>query len=609
MMQHVATTQSEIAAFVKDTGADLLTDSGSNKQFDKILQQSTNDTQKVSSPVSEGDASSKLKSPSNEHTKKTESDTLSLPQGSTRIQSAVKGDSLDIDTQDWVSLVDNLQKLADIAQLTKPTTDDAELTIVSEEVSDEDLSNPENTINDTQNWVSLVDDLQKLADIAQLTKPTTDDAELKIISGEVSDVDLSNPENTIIDTQDWVSLVDDLQKPADIAQLTNPTTDDAELTIVSEEVSDDDLFNPENTMFVDLSLAENQTLLTTLLNEPEAEKVDVLDKLLSTQQVETSFRNSGKVEKETSNNDIKNILTLSDNKLDKVLENIAQRVFDDKKVAESLSSEQTFIPKGIGIVSSVESASKDFIAALKTGIDEFKNQLSQGREPGIDLKALISDAIAKTNESGNVAKPLVNIEQITKSVSQILDIVQATNHASEHHQDQIYSAASRDVAQIQGEQSKQIQSNQFESKFEKAINLAKPEGHQQIAEKVRWMMNTKNLVAEIRLDPAELGSMHVKVVISGETATVNFVVQSQQARDAVDTATPKLREMLAEKGIELGQSSVRQESNEQRGQGDDESVGQDKRSGNEAEDVETPEQVLLQHNIVNGALGGIDYFV
>jgi flagellar hook-length control protein FliK len=507
MMQHVATTQSEIAAFVKDTGADSLTDPGSNKQFDKILQQSTNDTQKVSSPVSEGDAFSKLKSPSNEHTKKTESDTLSLPQGSPRMQFAVKGDSLDIDTQDWVSLVDNLQKLADIAQLTKPTTDDAELTIVSEEVSDDDLS------------------------------------------------------------------------------------------------------NPENTMFVDLSLAENQTLLTTLLIEPEAEKVDVLDKLISTQQVETSLRNSGKVEKETSNNDIKNILTLSDNKLDKVLENIAQRVFDNKKVAESLSPEQTAIPRGIEMVSSVESASKDFIAALKTGIDEFKNQLSQGREPGIDLKALISDAIAKTSESGNVAKPLVNIEQITKSVSQILDIVQATNHASEHHQDQIYSATSRDVAQIQGEQSKQIQSNQFESKFEKAINLAKPEGHQQIAEKVRWMMNTKNLVAEIRLDPAELGSMHVKVVISGETATVNFVVQSQQARDAVDTATPKLREMLAEKGIELGQSSVRQESNEQRGQGDDESVGQDKRSGNEAEDVEAPEQVLLQHNIVNGALGGIDYFV
>jgi flagellar hook-length control protein FliK len=121
------------------------------------------------------------------------------------------------------------------------------------------------------------------------------------------------------------------------------------------------------------------------------------------------------------------------------------------------------------------------------------------------------------------------------------------------------------------------------------------------------MVNTKNLIAEIRLDPAELGSVHVKVAMSGESATVNFVVQSQQARDAVDTATPRLREMLAEKGIELGQSSVRQESDGQQEQGDD--VKQGERGNDESEDIDVSEQVLAQHNIVNGALGGIDYFV
>jgi flagellar hook-length control protein FliK len=245
---------------------------------------------------------------------------------------------------------------------------------------------------------------------------------------------------------------------------------------------------------------------------------------------------------------------------------------------------------------------------LKSGIEEYKNQLSQGREPGIDLKTLISDALAKSTESGVVAKAPVNLEQIVSSVSQVLDFAHTMNRAIEHHHDQVYSATLRDAAQVQGEQSKQIQLNQLESKFEKAINIAKPEGHQQLAEKVRWMVNTKNLVAEIRLDPAELGSVHVKVAVSGESATVNFVVQSQQARDAVDTATPKLREMLAEKGIELGQSSVRQESDGQQEQGDGESASQG-RGNDEAEDVDVSEQVLAQHNIVNGALGGIDYFV
>ncbi|PKH00988.1 flagellar hook-length control protein FliK [Paraglaciecola sp. MB-3u-78] len=328
-------------------------------------------------------------------------------------------------------------------------------------------------------------------------------------------------------------------------------------------------------------------------------------------EISSSVGSSSKIQKVSSNNDIKNILNLTDNKLDKVLENIAQRVFDSKHSEEPITSEQiaqqVVIPKVSEISSSVGSSSKDFISALKSGIEEYKNQLSQGREPSIDLKTLVSEALIKTTDTGVVAKAPINLEQMVNSVSKVLDLAQTINRAIEHQHDQVYSATLRDAAQIQGEQSKQIQLNQFESKFEKAINIAKPEGHQQLAEKVRWMVNTKNLVAEIRLDPAELGSVHVKVAVSGESATVNFVVQSQQARDAVDTATPRLREMLAEKGIELGQSSVRQESDGQQEQG--ESARQGDRGMGDSEDMDVTEQVLAQQNIINGALGGIDYFV
>jgi flagellar hook-length control protein FliK len=313
------------------------------------------------------------------------------------------------------------------------------------------------------------------------------------------------------------------------------------------------------------------------------------------------------------NNDIKSLLNLSDSKLDKVLENIVRRVFESNNAEASVSPEQVALqvitPKAAEIVNSIESSSKDFISVLKSGLEELKNQLSQGREPGVDLKALVAEALAKTTDStpATVAKTPVNPEQIVNSVSQVFSLAQSMNRTIEERHDQMYSATLRDVAQVQGEQTKQFQINQVESKFEKAINMAKPEGHQQLAEKVRWMVNTKNLVAEIRLDPAELGSVHVKVAMSGESATVNFVVQSQQARDAVDTATPRLREMLAEKGIELGQSSVREESDGQQGQG--EFAGQGGRGHDESENLEVSEQVIAQQNIVNGALGGIDYFV
>ena len=359
-------------------------------------------------------------------------------------------------------------------------------------------------------------------------------------------------------------------------------------------------------------LAQAETL------RPKVESVALQSELVEqdvqvVQIIPSNVPNSNKTEKVASHTDIKIILNLTDSKLDKVLDNIAQRLFDSKNESGSVSLEQitqqAVIPKAVDIISSVESQSKGFISALKSGLEEYKDQLSKGREPGIDLKTLVSDALAKTSDTGVMAKAPVNLEQMVKNVAQVIDFAQTINRTIEHHMDQTYSATSRDIAQLQGEQSKQIQLNQFESKFDKAINIAKPEGHQQLAEKVRWMMNTKNLVAEIRLDPAELGSMHVKVVMSGESATVNFVVQSQQARDAVDNATTRLKEMLAEKGIELGQSSVRQESDGQQGQGDGELAKQGSSASVEAEDVDVPEQVLAQQSIVNGAIGGIDYFV
>lgn len=323
-----------------------------------------------------------------------------------------------------------------------------------------------------------------------------------------------------------------------------------------------------------------------------------------------------KIDNVVTTNDIKTLLNLSEGKLDKVLENMAQRVFESNNNGAHLSPEkiaqQIVTPKTAEFINVTESSSKEFIAVLKSGIEEYKNQLSLGREPGIDLKALVAEALTKTTETASTAviKTPVNAEQLANSVSQVLHLAHSLSRTIEERQDQIYSATLREVAQVQGEQSKQMQLGQVESKFEKAVNIAKPEGHQQLAEKVRWMVNTRNLVAEIRLDPAELGSVHVKVAMSGESATVNFVVQSQQARDAVDSATPRLKEMLAEKGIELGQSSVREESDGHQGKGDLEGQsGQGGQGDKETENNELTDQVLAQQKIVNGALGGIDYFV
>ncbi len=85
----------------------------------------------------------------------------------------------------------------------------------------------------------------------------------------------------------------------------------------------------------------------------------------------------------------------------------------------------------------------------------------------------------------------------------------------------------------------------------------------EVAERVQVMLskNLKNI--DIRLDPPELGRMHIRMNMNSDGATVHFTVANQQARDALEQSMPRLREMLNNQGVQLGDTSVQQQSSGQ----------------------------------------------
>ena len=91
--------------------------------------------------------------------------------------------------------------------------------------------------------------------------------------------------------------------------------------------------------------------------------------------------------------------------------------------------------------------------------------------------------------------------------------------------------------------------------------------HEQAGEDVHErinMMMAKNLkYVDIRLDPPELGKLQIKLSINQDQASVQFTVNNHQARDIVEQAMPRLREMLQQQGLQLAQSSVQQDSSQQ----------------------------------------------
>ncbi|PTO65534.1 flagellar hook-length control protein FliK [Vibrio splendidus] len=141
------------------------------------------------------------------------------------------------------------------------------------------------------------------------------------------------------------------------------------------------------------------------------------------------------------------------------------------------------------------------------------------------------------------------------------------------------------------------------------LQLTKELANEQVAEKVQMMMskNLKNL--DIRLDPPELGQMKIRMTMNNDVANVHFTVSNQQARDVIEQTLPRLREMLAQQGLQLADSSVQQQSS---GQGQDRYNNGEQQSGtNRTNDGQGDENLDSGSNLelnVASKRDGISYY-
>lgn len=77
-----------------------------------------------------------------------------------------------------------------------------------------------------------------------------------------------------------------------------------------------------------------------------------------------------------------------------------------------------------------------------------------------------------------------------------------------------------------------------------------------LQDRVMWMTTRNIQNAEIRLNPAELGPIRVQVTVQDDAAQLTFTAQHALTRDALEVAMPRLREMLGENGLSLGDATV-----------------------------------------------------
>ena len=115
-----------------------------------------------------------------------------------------------------------------------------------------------------------------------------------------------------------------------------------------------------------------------------------------------------------------------------------------------------------------------------------------------------------------------------------------------------------------------------------AVHLANAQqAAPELAQRMTLMIGQKWHEAEIQLEPQGLGKMSIQLSIDqDQKANVQFVVQQGNARELLEHALPKLRDMRANQGVQLGQTSVQQQAaGQQQSQGQLAQQGQGRGEG------------------------------
>ena len=171
------------------------------------------------------------------------------------------------------------------------------------------------------------------------------------------------------------------------------------------------------------------------------------------------------------------------------------------------------------------------------------------------------------------------------------------NDSSQTRTEQTFASTLQHIQQTtRSTDSSRPQLKTASEQLQQNLNLQQHDAAGQLRERVNLMVRQNIQIAEIRLDPAGLGQMQIKVDVQQDQTNVQFVVQQSQAKELIEQQLPRLREMLQQQGIVLGEGSVQQQSQQERhlAQGQQQQHGQTGSQQGDAADGMTADGATAQ---------------
>lgn len=173
--------------------------------------------------------------------------------------------------------------------------------------------------------------------------------------------------------------------------------------------------------------------------------------------------------------------------------------------------------------------------------DRLKPALAAGDEaaPGAPLQALS----ATTGTSGALAAQAANFAGFEQKLAESID---GTGESMPHP---LAAPAGQTMPRPTGDVQQHV-----------ATPVRDPAWSAEFGQKIVWMATQDKQSAQLTLNPPQMGPIEISLSVRNDQATAVFVSGNAEVREAIEAAMPRLREMLAGVGVELGQTNVSAES-------------------------------------------------
>ena len=89
-----------------------------------------------------------------------------------------------------------------------------------------------------------------------------------------------------------------------------------------------------------------------------------------------------------------------------------------------------------------------------------------------------------------------------------------------------------------------------------SVPLQQSQWGDEVGNRIMWMVRQEVQSASIKLNPPHLGPLEVKVSFANDQVNVSFTSHHAPVREALDASMPRLREMLGDNGLQLGDANV-----------------------------------------------------